>query len=173
MSLTCIPLITKGTECLFLNILTVCMTFWRNVSLSPLPIKKGSQSVVAFYIVWIVDSDTWCKVFSIIYAVFFFLDGILWYTKLNFYEVHELIFFSVWTFSVHLKLTAKSKAKESNPYDFFHEMWVLALILKSSIFTSKKLRWGFEGVLSALYPIFTFGIPFPFVRSLFCLCLTY
>lgn len=94
VSLTCIPPITNGTECLFLNILTVCLTFWWNISLSPFPIKKESQIVMAFYIVRIVDSDTWYKVFSIIYTVFFF-DCILWYTKLNLYKPHELLFFSL------------------------------------------------------------------------------
>lgn len=150
VSLTCIPPITNGTECLFLNILTVCLTFWWNIPLSPFPIKKESQIVMAFYIVRIVDSDTWYKVFSIIYTVFFltvYFDTQNWiFIK----PMNYFFFFAVFTFSVHLKFTAKSKAKESNPYDFFHEMWVLALIFKSSIFTFKKLVWGFEGVLSAL-----------------------
>lgn len=43
--------------------------------------KKESQIVMAFYIVRIVDSDTWYKVFSIIYTVFFLLYTLIHKTE--------------------------------------------------------------------------------------------
>lgn len=169
MSLTCIPLITNGTECLFPNILTVCMTFWRNVSLSPLPIKKGSQSVVAFYIVWIVDSDT--KVFSIIYTVFFFLDGILWYPKLNFYEVHELLFFfllsgllmSIWNWQPNPRPRRVIPMIPSMRYEY----WLLYL---SHPFLLLKLLKNLDEVLRVFSQLFILSLLLEFPFPLCGLC---
>lgn len=58
-----------------------CLSDFLVKHLSPFPIKKESQIVMAFYIVRIVDSDTWYKVFSIIYTVFFLLYTLIHKTE--------------------------------------------------------------------------------------------